>query len=113
MNRWAKAIEQYAGSRNRPALLSLLVPIQQAAEGSTLVNELVESDKCTHPLAWTPGDAYRFLHDIPVFEKSGLVVRVPDWWKANRPPRPVVNVKIDARKGSGLTQARCSTSPWR
>ncbi|MGC8642392.1 MAG: SNF2 helicase-associated domain-containing protein, partial [Isosphaeraceae bacterium] len=95
-----KALQQYAGAKNKAALLSLLLPIQRAAERSTLVQEMVESGEIYHPLAWTPGDAYRFLHDIPVFEESGLVVRVPDWWKANRPPRPVVNVKIDARKGS-------------
>ena len=98
-----KALQQYAGTKNRPALLSLLVPIQRATERSPLVKELVESSEIYHPLAWTPREAYRFLQDIPIFEESGLVVRVPDWWKASRPPRPVVNVKIDARKGGGLT----------
>jgi non-specific serine/threonine protein kinase len=98
-----KALQQYAGARNRPALLSLLLPIQRAAERSSLVKEMVDANEIYHPMAWTPQDAYRFLHDIPVFEESGLVVRVPDWWKAHRPPRPVVNVKIDARKGSGLS----------
>ena len=42
------------------------------------------------------------MQDIPIFEESGLVVRVPDWWKPSRPPRPVVNVKIDGRKGTTL-----------
>ena len=72
---------------------------------------MVDSAEIYHPLAWTPREAYRFLQDIPVFEESGLVVRVPDWWKANRPPRPVVNVKIDARKGSALSATSCSSSP--
>lgn len=98
-----KALQQYAGAKNRPALLSLLVPIQRAAENSELVKEMVESHEIYHPIAWTPAEAYRFLRDIPVFEQSGLVVRVPDWWKANRPPHPLVNVKIDARKGGGLS----------
>ena len=89
--------------KNRPALLSLLVPIQRAAERSALVKEMVESGDIYHPLAWTPREAYRFLQDIPVFEESGLIVRVPDWWKSNHPPRPVVNVKIDARKRSTLS----------
>ena len=94
-----KALQEYAGAKNRSTLLSLLLPIQRASERSELVKEMVESGEIYHPLAWTPREAYRFLQDIPVFEESGLVVRVPDWWKANRPPRPVVNVKIDARKG--------------
>ncbi len=97
-----KALQEYAGAKNRSALLSLLVPIQRAAERSPLIKEMVDSGEIYHPLAWSPGEAYRFLQDIPVFEESGLVVRVPDWWKSNRPPRPAVSVKIDARKGTSL-----------
>ncbi|MGO9810290.1 MAG: DEAD/DEAH box helicase [Isosphaeraceae bacterium] len=98
-----KALQQYAGAKNRPALLSLLVPIQRATERSPLIKEMVESGEIYHPLAWTPREAYRFLQDIPIFEESGLVVRVPDWWKSSHPPRPVVNVKVDARKKSTLS----------
>jgi SNF2-related domain/SNF2 Helicase protein/Helicase conserved C-terminal domain len=98
-----KALQEYAGTKNRPALLSLLVPIQRATERSPLIKDLVESGEIYHPLAWAPNDAYRFLQDIPVFEESGLVVRVPDWWKSSRPPRPVVNVTINSRKGSAIT----------
>ena len=79
------------------------MPIQRATERSPLIKELVESGEIYHPLAWTPREAYRFLQDIPIFEESGLVVRVPDWWKPSHPPRPVVNVKIDARKGTTLS----------
>jgi non-specific serine/threonine protein kinase len=98
-----KALQQYAGAKNRSSLLSLLLPIQRASERSELVKEMVESREIYHPLAWTPREAYQFLQDIPAFEESGLVVRVPDWWKPNQPPRAVVNVKIDARKGSRLS----------
>ncbi len=98
-----KALQQYSGARNRPALLSLLVPIQRASERSPLVKELVDSGEIYHPLAWTPHEAYRFLQEIPTYEESGLVVRVPDWWKANRPPRASVNVTINTRKGSALS----------
>ncbi len=97
-----KALQEYAGAKNRSALLSLLVPIQRATERSPFIKEMVESREIYHPLAWGPREAYRFLQDIPIFEESGLVVRVPDWWKSSRPPRPAVNVKIDARKGTAL-----------
>jgi non-specific serine/threonine protein kinase len=98
-----KALKEYAGAKNRSMLLSLLVPIQRATEHSQLVRELVESGEIYHPLAWTPREAYRFLQDIPAFEESGLIVRVPDWWKSGRPPRPAVNVRIDARNGTTLS----------
>ncbi len=97
-----RALQQYAGTRNRQALLSLLVPLQKAAERSTLVKDLVDSGDVYHALAWSPRDAHRFLKDIPVFEESGLLVRVPDWWKPSHPARPVVNVQVDSRKGAGL-----------
>jgi non-specific serine/threonine protein kinase len=88
-----RALEEYAGAKNRSVLLALLQPIQRAREGSVWVKELTDSGEIYHPLAWTPADAYRFLRSIPALEDSGLVVRVPDWWKAARPPWPVVSVK--------------------
>ncbi|QEH35307.1 ATP-dependent helicase HepA [Aquisphaera giovannonii] len=97
-----KALKEYAGAKDREALLNLLQPIQRASERSRLVKGLVDSGEVYHPLAWTPREAYDFLRDIPTLEESGLVVRVPDWWKAKHPPRPAVSVKIDARKGTKI-----------
>ena len=97
-----KALQRYAGTANRAVLLSLLAPIHKAAERSSLVRELADSNEVYHPLAWTPHDAYRFLQDIPVFEESGLIVRVPNWWQAKRPPKPVVNVTIDSKRKSTI-----------
>jgi non-specific serine/threonine protein kinase len=100
-----RALAQYAGAKNKSLLLSLLSPIQKAAERSALAKELVESGDVYGALAWTPREAYRFLREIPLFEESGLVVRVPDWWNAKRPPRPTVNVKVDAGQVSQLGAA--------
>ncbi len=97
-----RALQQYAGAKNRKALLALLVPLQRAAERSALVKELVDSGDVYHPLAWSPREAHRFLQDIPIFEESGLIVRVPDWWKPHQPPRATVDVRIDGRRGSKL-----------
>ena len=89
-----RALQEYAGSKNRAALLSLLQPIHRAAEQIAWVKEMVEAGDIYSPLAWTPTDAYKLLKDIPTLEASGLIVRVPDWWKASRPPRPVVSVTV-------------------
>ncbi len=89
-----RALGEYSGAGNRTALLALLQPIQQASESVAWVKELVDSGGIYHPLAWTPKEAYRFLQSTPALESSGLIVRVPDWWRAARPPRPVVSVKI-------------------
>jgi superfamily II DNA or RNA helicase len=90
----ARALQEYAGAKNKAALTSLLAPVQRAAEKSDLARELVESRRIFQPMGWTPRDTHRFLRDIPLFEESGLLVRVPDWWKGGRPPRPQVNVRI-------------------
>jgi superfamily II DNA or RNA helicase len=97
-----RSLAEYAGAKNRQALLALLVPIQRAAERSPLVKELVDAGDVYHPLAWTPREAHRFLRDIPIFEESGLIVRVPDWWKPQHPPRPLVDVRIEGRSRSAL-----------
>ena len=79
-----KALQQYAGARNKQALLALLKPVHEAADRSLFLRELVDSGRVFHPLGWTAAEAYRFLKDIPAFEASGILVRVPDWWKAGR-----------------------------
>ena len=97
-----EAIREYAGAGNRPRLLALLEPVQRAATRSALLRELVDTGDVYRPLFFTPDDAYRFLKDIPVFEDSGVVVRVPDWWAAKRPPRPQVQVTVGSRAPAGL-----------
>jgi hypothetical protein len=94
------ALQEYASANNKEGLVSLLTPVQKAAEKSGLAKELVESREVYKALAWTPREAYRFLQELPLLEESGIIVRVPDWWKRSRPPRPQVSVKIgEASKG--------------
>ena len=97
-----RVLQQYAGEQNRGAMLALLLPISKAAESSDLVRRLVESEEIYHPLAWSPREAYEFLQAIPLLESSGLIVRVPDWWNARKPPRPRVSVKIDSQNAAGI-----------
>ena len=97
-----RALEEYAGAKNRAALAALLSPVQRAAEQSKLARELLDSRAIFHPQVWRPEQAFAFLQNIPFFEQSGLVVRIPDWWKAGRPPRPQVTVRIGEAKGTLL-----------
>jgi superfamily II DNA or RNA helicase len=97
-----RALEEYAGAHNRAALAALLSPVQRAAEQSKLARELLESRAIFHPQVWRPEQAFSFLENIPLFEQSGLVVRIPDWWKAGRPPRPQVTVRIGEATGNLL-----------
>lgn len=87
-----KALELHAGTRNKPALVKLLTPIQEAAARCDWVRIMVENGDIYRPTAWPTERAYMLLRSIPPLEDSGLVVRVPDWWKKR--PRPRVAVVI-------------------
>ena len=97
-----KAVEESAGAADKKALLALLGPVQRATEKSALVKALVDSGEIYHPLAWTPAEAHAFLREVPALEESGVVVRVPNWWNARRPPRPEVRVTVGAKAPSVL-----------
>ncbi|XBH05213.1 SNF2 helicase-associated domain-containing protein [Singulisphaera sp. Ch08] len=97
-----RALQQYAGEQNREAMLTLLLPISRAAQSSELIRRLVDSGEIYHPLAWSPRDAYEFLKAVSLFESSGLIVRVPDWWNAQKPARPRVSVKVDTKNSAGI-----------
>src|SRR5262245_735608 len=98
----ARALEESSARADRQALLHLLVPLQRAAEQIGWLGELVDSGAVYEALAWTPAEAHRFLGAIPAFESAGLVVRVPDWWRPRRPPRPEVTVRIGDKKPSAV-----------
>ena len=97
-----RALQEYAGTRNREQLLKLLLPLSRAAEASAFVRELVDSGDIYHPLSWTPAEAHRFLCEIELYERAGLVVRMPDWWKTKRRPRPQVTVAVGGKPPSSL-----------
>ncbi len=96
----AKALQEYAGTRNKQALIRLLSPVQRVSESSVLIRELVESGDLYHPLAWTPAEAYEFLKETPRYEQCGVIVRLPDWWKKRT--RPQVSVTIGSVKQQKL-----------
>ncbi len=98
----ARALQESSARGDRQALLHLLVPLQRAAEQLPWLAALVDSGAIYEAMAWTPAEAHQFLQAIPAFEAAGLVVRVPDWWRARRPPRPEVAVRVGEKKPSAL-----------
>jgi superfamily II DNA or RNA helicase len=97
-----RALTEYAGAANRSGLLSLLLPVQRAAEQCPWLKSMVDSGEIFHPLRWSPAEAYQLLTDLPRLEHAGVIVRVPGSWRANRPPRPQVRASVGAKPPSGL-----------
>ena len=97
-----RALREYAGTANKGRLLSLLLPVQRAAEGCTWLKAMVDAGEIFHPLRWTPQEALQLLRDVPQLESAGVVVRMPATWRANRPSRPQVAGRVGGHSPSGL-----------
>src|SRR5439155_3804404 len=69
-----RALQEYAGARNRERLLSLLTPVQRAAESCAWLKSAVDSGAIFHPLRWSPQQALQFLKDVPALETAGVII---------------------------------------
>jgi superfamily II DNA or RNA helicase len=92
-----QALREYAGAANRDKLLSLLVPVQRAAEHCAWLKPMIDAGDIFHPLRWGPTEASRFLHSVSELESAGVVVRMPVSWRAGRPTRPQVTATVGSR----------------
>jgi superfamily II DNA or RNA helicase len=97
-----RALTEYAGAANKQRLLSLLLPVQRAAEQSAWLKAMVDSGEIFHPLRWTPDEAFQLLKDIPALESAGVIVRVPSAWANARPLRPKVRATVGGKPPAGV-----------
>jgi non-specific serine/threonine protein kinase len=97
-----KALQEYAGAKNRERLLSLLLPIQRAAQDCGWLKSMIDAREIFHPLRWSPQQALQFLKDVPAIESAGVAVRMPASWRMNRPARPQVKATVGGRAPSQL-----------
>ncbi|MEO5660447.1 MAG: DEAD/DEAH box helicase, partial [Polaromonas sp.] len=97
-----QALAEFSDGKSQARLLSLLMPVQRAAEQCGWLRAMVDSGDIYHPLRWLPADAYQFLTDVPKLEAAGIIVRAPGTWQAGRPARPLVKASVGARPPSLL-----------
>ena len=76
------ALEEY--KKDNEKLLELLTTVHLAEKGSRLIGELLETGELFHPLAWTSAEAFAFLKEILLYEESGILCRIPNWWKGKQ-----------------------------
>lgn len=61
-----QALAELSDEKSQARLLSLLTPVQRAAELCGWLRAMVDSGEIHHPLRWLPADAYQFLtHAMP------------------------------------------------
>jgi SNF2 Helicase protein len=97
-----RALQEYAGARNRQRLLSLLTPVQRAAETCVWLKGMVDKGEIYHPLRWSPAQATQLLRDVTALESAGVVVRMPASWRMNLPARPQVKATVGGAAPSQL-----------
>ncbi|NQT88553.1 DEAD/DEAH box helicase, partial [bacterium] len=119
------ALRESADAGDKRALVTLLSPVHRASETVDFVRELVESGDLFHPLAWTPAEAYRLLQSVPLLEESGLLVRLPDWWRTRARARVAVTIgekkrnqfgadaMMDFKVGLALGDENLTQEEWR
>lgn len=73
------ALTEYKTRREK--LLELLSCLNRAAEASGLIAEFMESGEMFHTLKLTSAEAYAFLTQIEAIESTGILCRIPNWWK--------------------------------
>ena len=98
----ADALRQFAGEKNQEKLAELLKPVSLAAQSSQLIRSWLDSRALFRPQTLTISQAYQFLNDVPVMERAGLVVRVPNWWRARSASRPEVRINLGDDKPQGV-----------
>ncbi|MCL6613697.1 MAG: DEAD/DEAH box helicase [Firmicutes bacterium] len=92
-----KALMEYG--MNSKKLLALLSTVHQAARSSSLIAGLLESGEIFHPIGFSPDEAYVFLKETPLYEASGILCRIPNWWR-KKTEGPRVSISIGTKAPS-------------
>lgn len=75
------ALTEYKHSNDQ--LLALLACLNRVSEVCPLIGNFVESGEMFHPLRLTASEAYELLKSLPAIEETGVIFRVPNWWRRN------------------------------
>ncbi len=93
------ALTEY--KNNRDKILDLLACLNRAGDACPLIGEFVEKGEMFHPLKLKSNEAWEILKSIPQIEETGIVCRIPDWWKKKK-HHAGVNVQLGEKRKSLL-----------
>ncbi len=93
------ALTEY--KNNRDNILDLLSCLNRAGDACPLIGEFIEKGEMFHPLKLKSGEAWEILKSIAKIEETGIVCRIPDWWKKKK-HHASVNVQLGEKKKSLL-----------
>ena len=93
------ALEEFGSDKKK--MLNLLSTMHNASTESPFIKEIMDSGEMFHPLALSAGEAYTVLKEIPIYEKHGILSRIPDWWKS-KAVSPVLSISMGEKNPSVL-----------
>jgi non-specific serine/threonine protein kinase len=82
-------------------LIQLIASVTKISYESNFISEILESGELFSPLELSAEEAYEFLKDVDIYEKYGVMCRIPNWWKRKSPFKMSVTIgeKIPSRVG--------------
>lgn len=97
------ALSEFKGDEKK--LISLISTVIKAADESAFISDLLESGELFSPIKLTSDEAYVILREIEIYERAGIMCRVPDWWR-KKSNSIGVSVKVGEKEPSkvGLTE---------
>ncbi|MCD8286378.1 MAG: DEAD/DEAH box helicase, partial [Clostridia bacterium] len=93
------ALTEFKSDHTR--LLNLLSCLNRAADVSPLISSFVTSGEMFHPLRLTSKEAWEFLKDVEKIEETGILCRIPNWWRKKNGV-PSVAIKLGEEQPSLL-----------
>ena len=95
-------------------LLSLLLPVQRAAEHCAWLRRWSTRARSSTRCAGRRRRRSGCCATCRSSRRAGVIVRMPAAWRAGRPPRPQVTATVGAQDALARSaRTRCSTSAWR
>ncbi|MBF0225060.1 MAG: DEAD/DEAH box helicase [Desulfobacterales bacterium] len=93
------ALTEYANSTEK--LLELLATVYSAAQKSEILSELIETGELFHAISLSSKETFTFLKEIPLYEESGILCRIPNWWR-NKSSNLGISVSMGDKKPSAF-----------
>ena len=93
------ALVEYEDQQKK--MLELLSTVHMAAKESPFIKKHLDSGEIFHPISWRSGEALLFLNDVEVYEKFGILCRIPNWWK-KKAHRAGLSVSVGEKQPSRL-----------
>ena len=93
------ALKEYNNMENE--FRSLTKALYKVAKESSFINGLIQSGEIFSPIYLNTDEAYLFLKEIQIYEKNGIVCRIPNWWN-QRNKSTTIEIDIEQKKKDGF-----------